>query len=111
MTLFANTIGVSDVEVKDHEDRCDLCNSRIFVGINLDSWFVCSSCGLNYTENNLRIELQHEEELSRLVMNRSTRNGNGNIGMCMECGELSEHSDLCSRNSLSLDNARNLGDE
>ena len=71
-TRLANSILASDVEIKDHLERCDLCDNPIFVGINFERWFVCSSCGLNYTIDDLRIELQHEEELSN-----STRNGNG----------------------------------
>lgn len=60
---LANSILASDIEIKDYLERCDLCNSPIFVGINFENRFVCTSCGLNYTIDDLRIELQHEEEL------------------------------------------------
>jgi len=66
MTLLANTILTSDIEIKDHLEKCDLCDTPIFVGIDFESWFVCSSCGLNYTIDNLRIELQHEDSIKEI---------------------------------------------
>ena len=82
------TITASDVETKD--GRCDLCHSYIFSGVNYHGWFICGSCPLPY-ENESDLIAELENETGRRFTNY------GNIGMCMECGELSEHSDLCSR--------------
>lgn len=103
----------------NYSNGCYLCHCIIFTGdlvcdTDGSTRYVCEPCLRNYTREELQEELDDErieleDQLTRFnpednypeaynVMPRRMARRNGSIGMCMECGELSEHSDLCSRN-------------